>query len=346
MAVDQVETIRTRVAERAAVDANTFARDVAGGYEPIILRGQVAHWAGVEAARHGDAAAAGYLAGLGDGGRPLDVLVGAPDMRGRFFYRGDQLDGFNFHREKAPLQALLEQLMRMAEVPEGQRHTLYADAATAQDHLPGWARDNSLDLPLGGATPRLWIGNATQTATHYDGSVNLACVVAGRRRFILFPPEQLPNLYVGPLDRTLAGPPASMVDPLAPDFDRYPRFAEALRHARVAEMEPGDAIFIPAIWWHHVQSFGTLNILCNYWWAYDPTNSAFNAMIHAMMAVRDRPSAEKAAWRAWFDHYIFSDEAVHAGDHLPEAARGVLAAASAERTERMRAYLLNTLQRR
>ena len=341
------DTVRfgTPVPTRDAVDRATFAT-IAARYEPIVLRGQVAHWASVQAAAGGHAAAARYLAGLGDGGQPLDVLVGEPAMHGRFFYRGEQLESFNFHREKAPLDALLGELLKMADLPEAQRHTLYADAATARDHLPGWARENPLDLPLGGATPRLWIGNATQTATHHDGSINLACVVAGRRRFILFPPEQLPNLYVGPLDRTMAGPPASMVDPLAPDLDQFPKFAEAMEHALIAELAPGDAIFIPAIWWHHVQSFGPLNILCNYWWEFDPTNSAFNAMIHAMMAVRDRPSAEKAAWRAWFDHYVFGEAADHVGDHLPEAARGVLGSASVERTERMRAYLLQSLQRR
>jgi hypothetical protein len=346
MSSDDPARFGTPVAERDAVDSATFAAEVATRYEPIVLRGQVAHWASVRSAAGGDAAAARYLAGLGNGGEPLTVLVGKPEMKGRFFYRGDALEGFNFHREKAPLDALLGELLKMADRPEAQRHTLYADAAAAADHLPGWARENMLDLPLGGASPRLWIGNATQTATHHDGSTNLACVVAGRRRFTLFPPEQLPNLYVGPLDRTMAGPPASMVDPLAPDLERFPKFAEAMPHALVADLLPGDAIFVPAIWWHHVQSFGTLNILCNYWWAFDPTNSAFNAMIHAMMAVRDRPLAEKAAWRAWFDHYVFADDADQAGAHLPEAARGVLGAASPERTDRMRAYLLTTLQRR
>ncbi|MCP8890760.1 cupin-like domain-containing protein [Sphingomonas faeni] len=336
----------TRVEERDCVDSATFAREVATRSTPLVLRGQVGHWASVAAGRSGDQAIARYLIGLGDAGRPLDVLVGGPEFGGRFFYRGDNLEGFNFHREKAPLKLLLGELLRLAAVPERERHILYANAATANEHLPGWAAANPLDLPLGGAAPRLWIGNGSQTATHYDGSTNLACVVAGRRRFTLFPPGQVGNLYIGPLDRTLAGPPSSMVDPLAPDFDAYPRYAEALRHALVADLGPGDALFIPAIWWHHVQAFGTLNVLCNYWWAFDASVSPFHAMVHAMMAVRDRPAAEKEGWRAWFEHYVFGDDAPAAGDHLPEAARGVLGPASAERTERIRAYLMKSLQRR
>jgi len=57
-------------------------------------------------------------------------------------------------------------------------------------------------------------------------------------------------------------------------------------------------------------------------------------------------AAEKAGWRAWFDHYVFGDDAAAAADHLPMAARGVLGPASDERTERLRNYLLKSLQRR
>ena len=346
MKIDHPAATDARVEERAAVDAATFAAEVATSSTPIVLRGQVSHWASVRAGLDGDRAIAAYLAGLGNGGQPMEVLIGGPEFGGRFFYRGDQLEGFNFHREKASLGALLNELLRLSALPENARHILYANAATAPEHLPGWSAANPLDLPMGGAVPRLWIGNGTQTATHYDGSTNLACVVAGQRRFTLFPPDQVGNLYIGPLDRTLAGPPASMVDPLAPDFDRYPRYAQALGHALVADLGPGDAIFMPAIWWHHVQAFGTLNVLCNYWWSFDPTVSAFNAVVHALMAVRDRPAAEKAGWRAWFDHYVFGDDAAAAADHLPMAARGVLGPASDERTERLRNYLLKSLQRR
>jgi len=346
MRIEHPSVIEARVEERARADRDTFAGEVARRATPLVLRGQAAHWPAVAAGLAGDRATADYLAGLeapGAAGKPLEVLVSPPEFGGRFFYRGDRLEGFNFQRERAPLRLLLAQLLRLAALPEAERHALYANAATAPEHLPGWAAANTLDLDLGGAVPRLWIGNASQTATHYDGSTNLACVVAGWRRFTLFPPEQVGNLYLGPLDRTLAGPPSSMVDPLAPDLDRYPRYADALAHALVADLGPGDAIFIPATWWHHVQSFGNLNVLCNYWWDYDPSNSAFHALVHAMMAVRDRPDFEKRGWQAWFDHYVFGTDAGAAGDHLPEEARGVMGPAGAERTGRIRQYLLRAL---
>lgn len=330
-----------RVAERPAVDAETFTKEVLQEYRPVILRGQVRHWAAVRAGAHGDRAMAEYLAGFG-GGRPLEVMIGAPEIAGRFFYNNDQ-SGFNFQRQQVTLGQLLGELLRFAEQGVADPHALYANAATAPEHLPGWDAANALDLPTGNAPARLWIGNATQVATHYDQSNNVACVVHGRRRFTLFPPDQIANLYIGPLDHTMAGPPSSMVDPDAPDLARYPRFEEAMAHAQVAELAPGDAIFVPAIWWHHVRALDRLNVLVNYWWSAEATASPFGALIHALMSIRDLPAPEKAAWRSWFDHYVFGPEAGRAAEHLPASARGILSAASPARTERLRAFLIRML---
>lgn len=331
----------TRVAERAAVDAVTFRAEVAGEYRPLVLRGQARHWEAVRSAGQGDRAIAAYLAQFG-GGQPLEVMIGPPEIGGRFFYR-DDMRGFNFERQAVPLRSLLGELVRLAEAGDAAPPALYASAAAAPAHLPGWDQANPLDLPPPDAVPRLWIGNATQVATHFDASPNLAVCVAGRRRFTLFPPEQVANLYLGPLDNTLAGPPSAMPDPDAPDSDRYPRFAEALRHAQVAELEPGDALFVPALWWHHVRASARFNVLVNYWWAYDRSGEPFTALVHALMSVRDLPADQKRAWRAWFDHLVFGDDGDAAAAHLPDHAKGIIGPASRERTERIRHYLLTML---
>ncbi|HVI99368.1 MAG TPA: cupin-like domain-containing protein [Sphingomonas sp.] len=326
--------------ERDAVDAETFAREIVPAHRPVVLRGQVAAWpAAAAAARPRETAA--YLARFA-GDRPVEVMIGAPEIAGRFFYR-DDLRGFNFTREQVPVPMLLAKLVELAESDApAPAPALYAGAAAAADHLPGWADANPLPLPTPDAVPRVWIGNATHVSTHYDVSSNLACVVSGRRRFTLFPPDQIANLYVGPLDVTMAGQPASMVDLAAPDLTRYPRFAEALAHAMTAELAPGDAIYIPSLWWHDVQAEGPLNVLVNYWWGH-PEISPFPAMIHALVAMRDLPPAERAAWRGWLDHYVFGEEAPHAADHLPPHARTVLDAPSPERADYIRTYLLRTL---
>jgi hypothetical protein len=325
--------------ERDAVDAAGFAGVLAAD-TPVVLRGQVARWPAVTAAREGRAAAARYLAGFASG-PPVNVMVAPPETRGRFFYR-DDFAGFNFRTEEVPVRALLGELIRLADDPAAP--SIYAGSAPAAVHLPGWGEANPLGVDLPGAEPRVWIGNATRVSTHYDGSPNLACVVAGRRRFLLFPPEQLGNLYVGPLDRTMAGQASSMVDPDAPDLDRYPRFAEAMAQAMVAELEPGDAIFMPALWWHNVRADAPFNVLVNYWGTREDVQSPFLSMVHAIMALRDLPERERAVWRGWFDHYVFEGPQ-GATAHLPPAAQGMLGPPNGTRSARIRDYLARALSR-
>ena len=330
------------IAERAAVDAADFAAEIADGYCPVVLRGQVADWPAVAAARGGPAAIADYIAGF-DRGSTVDVLAGPANIEGRFFYNA-AVTGVNFERGTVPLRDLLAELVRMVDQPHPA--ALYAGAAAAEDHLPGWENANPLGLPTPGGNAKIWIGNRTRVATHYDVSSNIACVVAGRRRFTLFPPEQIRNLYVGPLEFTLAGQPTSMVDLEAPDFEVYPRFAEALDHAQSAELGPGDAIFIPSLWWHNVAALAPLNVLVNTWWGQANETPAFAALIHALLSIRDVAPAERTAWRDWFDHYVFGEDAHKSADHLPASARGVLSAASPGRTEQLKRYLQRSLERR
>ena len=332
----------TPINERSAVDPGTFERDIANAYAPVVMRGQVADWPAVVAGKGGPRAIADYIAGF-DSGRAAEVMIGAPEIDGRFFY-SDDMRGFNFHREQVPLRTLLTELLRLdgTQAPP----TLYAGAAAAQDHLPGWLNANPLPLPTPGAHPRVWIGNATRVATHYDVSSNIACVVAGRRRFTLFPPDQIANLYVGPLETTIAGQPTSMVDLDQPNLARYPRFAAALDAALVADLGPGDAIFIPSLWWHNIAATGPLNVLVNYWWDQNIDTPAFPALAHALMSIRDVSAGERDAWRVWFDHYVFSDSAAGVADHLPDHARGVLGPTSPQRTQMMKDYLVRALNRR
>jgi Cupin-like domain len=329
------------IAERGPVETETFIREVADAYQPVVLRRQVSDWPAVAAGLSGPNAIADYICSF-DEGRPAEVMVGKPEIAGRFFY-SDDMRGFNFHREQVPLRTLLEELVKLDGVPNPP--ALYAGATTATDYLPGWLEANPLPLSTPGAVPRIWVGNATRVATHYDVSSNIACVVAGRRRFTLFPPEQIANLYVGPLETTIAGQPTSMVDIDAPDFDRFPRFRDAWDAALVADLRPGDAIFIPSLWWHNVVATGSVNVLVNYWWNADPEAPAFPALAHALLSIRDVSPGERRAWQAWFDHYVFSDTAAGVADHLPEHFRGVLGAASPERTQFMKAYLARALGR-
>jgi hypothetical protein len=330
------------IREFHGVDRTRFEQEVRAAGQPAILRGLAADWPAVQAARESDEALVGYLKRFSHG-EPVQAIVGAPEIEGRFFYT-ETLEALNFTRGRSPLDPFLDRLLRdrAAERP----YAMAVQSIPAPDLLPGFAEANAIDLIESAPAPRLWLGNAIRVATHYDLMENIGIVVAGRRRFTLFPPDQVSNLYMGPIESTPAGTPVSLVDPAAPDLERFPRFAEAAVVAQAATLEPGDAIYIPYHWWHAVDSLAPVNLFANYWWdpAQNPVDRPYDAMLHALLAIRSLPADQRAAWRAMFDHLVFQT----AGDpaaHLPEAVRGVLGAPDAEQLRQMRGTLLQSLGR-
>jgi hypothetical protein len=339
-----MELPKNRIAEWRDVDRATFANEIVPRHRPAVLKGLVKNWPAVEAVSASPAAVCEYLAGFYRGA-PVEAFVGAPEIGGRFFYRPD-MAGFNFERKRARLTDFLGYLLSQMEV-EG-RPALYIGASPVQETLPGFERANSLNL-IGDkpAVPRIWIGNDITVTTHFDLSDNIACVVAGRRRFVIFPPSELPNLYVGPLDHTMAGQPASMVSLHEPDFEKYPKFRQALDAAEVAELEPGDAIYIPSLWWHHVDSLDPFNILVNYWWDDAPADagSPFEALAHGILTIGALPEARREEWRILFDHYVFRKNGDPAA-HLAPEHRGILGTSTPQLRARMKQFLMNALSRR
>ncbi|QUL37985.1 cupin-like domain-containing protein [Erythrobacter sp. JK5] len=329
-----------QVEEIAPVDAPTFERDVRPQFRPVVMRGVAGGWPVVHAGKVSAEAALEHIAGF-DTGRPTDVMIAPQTERGRFFY-SDDMRGFNFRRESLTLGNLAAHLREIAEQPDP--IGIYAGATAIASHLPGFDKANRLPLIDDmGAVSRIWIGNATQVATHFDLSDNIAVVATGKRRFTLFPPEAVADLYVGPLNVTLAGQPVSMVDPLAPDHDRFPRYANAERRKLVVDLEPGDAIYIPTLWWHHVAASDPINVLVNYWHNDAERGGGFLALVHAMLAIRDQPPAQREAWRAWFDHMVFGSDAPDAAAHLPQHAQGVNGPPSPARDDQIRRFILQVL---
>jgi len=318
-----------------AMDRARFVSEIVPAGRPVVFRGLAADWPLVQT-RDLSACLRPF-----DAGRPVNAFAGPPGMGGRFFY-SDDLKGFNFDRVQLSLTALLDRLAR------GGDDFVYAGAIPARTHLPGLAEANPMPLldPAKERLTSLWLGNRTITAAHWDLAQNLACVVAGRRRFTLFPPDQVGNLYVGPLDHTLAGQPVSLVDFDRPDLYAHPRFAEAMAHAMSADLEPGDVIYIPSLWWHHVRSLDDFGALLNVWWRDGPDYmvTPMFTLWHAMLTLRDLPANERAAWRVFFDHYIFQT----GGDpmaHIPVEARGLMAPMTPEIEARLKALLVRPLSR-
>lgn len=328
------------IREIGAVDRARFDAELQPAGEPVVLRGLAAEWPAVQAAKAGDAALVDYL-GAKAHDKPVAAIVGAPEIAGRFFYTPD-LSALNFTRGLSPLRPFLDRLLRDREHPGP--YAMAIQSIEARELVPGFDRENAIDLVDAAVEPRLWLGNAIRVATHYDLQENIGIVVAGRRRFTLFPPDQVANLYMGPLELTPAGTPVSLVDPAAPDLERFPRFAQAAAHAQTATLEPGDAIYIPFHWWHAVDSLDPVNLFANYWWspAAGAATSPYDAMLHALLALPGLPRDQRAAWRAMFDHLVFRLDADPAA-HLPAAAQGVLGPIDAEQAERIRATLRQQL---
>jgi hypothetical protein len=331
----------TDIVVRHDIDLKTFREEVLPASEPVVLKDLVKDWPVVRAGLQSPRALGDYLRGM-DQRKQVSVLEGPPAIRGHFFYRED-MRGLNFERRPATISATIDRLL--AQMDDPNPPALYVESAPTAEHMPAFSAANPQPLLPAQAPARLWLGNTLTVQTHFDLSSNIACVVGGRRRFTLFPPEQIENLYVGPIEFTVSGPPISMVSLQSPDLHRYPRFAEALRHARSAELGPGDALYIPYAWWHHVESLTPFNALVNYWWNdARQAGSPFDAMLHAILALRDLPPAQREVWRHVFDHYVFTaaDEAL---GHLPREQRGMLGPPSPERAQAIRGVLARAFSR-
>jgi len=327
------------VREWRGVDEERFREEIVPRGEPAVLRGLVSDWPAVVAASSPSQGCA-YIAKY-DAGREQQILTGPASIGGRFFYR-DDMSGLNFERRKTTIAAALQEML--AAIPDDAPGSLYIESTPIAEKLPGFEFENTIALAPGSARPRIWIGNAITVQTHFDLNDNIACVVAGRRRFTLFPPDQIGNLYVGPLDFTLSGPPVSMVDVAAPDLERFPRFAAAQAAAQAAELAAGDAIYIPYGWWHNVQSLERFNILVNYWWneARPAHGAPFDALLHAVMTIRDMPDDQRLVWRSLFDHFAFKQNGEPLA-YLAAQHRGMMGEMTLERARAMKAILLKSL---
>lgn len=337
---------KTLVIEGVAPDAIPYD-DLLAAEKPAILKGVVRDWPLARAARQSAAAAMDHLKSFYQGRKVL-AFIARPELKGRFGYTEDatQLD---FESERGLLGDYLDRILHFWD--DAAAPSFYIGSTDVDQFLPGFRGENDLVLnhPMFAANPPMvsaWIGNRTTALAHHDMSNNMACVLVGRRRFSLFPPEQVENLYPGPLEPTPGGQVVTMANIHEPDFARFPRLREALAAGEVAELEPGDLLFYPALWWHQVDALEPFNVMVNYWWNPTPAfmDTPQTTLLHALLSLRDRPEQEKRAWRAMFDYYVFGP-ADRAGAHLPEAARGNLGPMDELKARRLRAYLLNKLNR-
>lgn len=290
--------------------------------QPLVIKGLVAHWPLTKLANNLELA----LQHLQQSASEQYVYVNqaAHESQGRFFYTDDFSDK-NFTQSPQLLKTFLASLAQRTN-SSGTESDFQYMASTSVDYcFPNLLLEHTLPVALPSPLVSAWLGTQSVAATHFDVPQNIACNVLGQRRFTLFPPEQHDNLYIGPLDFTPAGQPVSLVDVKAPNLMKHPKFSTAIAHGYQVTLAPGDALFIPSMWWHNVEALDNVNLLFNYWWHSNPTylGAPMDALKHAILSIKSLPIEQRQAWKQLFSSYVF-DHQPDQFEHIPQNALGML----------------------
>lgn len=304
---------------------------------PVLLKQQIANWPIVQMAQQSLSCLKAYLSRFDSG---LEMLTFALEKRfnGRIFYN-DDFSGMNFNKLTMSLSSFFSAIAK-------KHNTLYMGSTNVQKYFPGLLDENELEFGISktDTVANLWLGNQSLIAAHFDFPNNFACNLCGTRVVTLFPPEQVDNLYIGPLDFNPAGPAISLVDPDAPDFDKYPKYQQAIAASVEFVLEPGDVLFIPSMWWHQIRACSDFNLLMNYWWKPTPAwmPSPMQALNLALMSMKRLPAEQKQAWQHLFKQFVFEDRNFA---HIPHSALGVLGEIDELAARKLRAQILAALNR-
>lgn len=335
-------TAKSAIRELTGIRPESVGEVIDSVTEPMLIKNLVQNWPAVIAGKQSLRSAADYIQEHYNG-NPLTAFTGSPLAKGRVGYNED-LSEFSFDRVSTTLDGVLDPIFAHLDDADAPMH--YVGSTLLDRWFPGFRDENDLEMGDRALLASIWLGNRVRVSAHFDVADNIACCVVGRRRFTLFPPDQIDNLYIGPWDNTPAGQPISLVDFSNPDFDKFPRFREALSSAVTVTLEAGDALCIPSMWWHHVEGLDGFNVLVNYWWRTTPSymGSPLNVLKHALLGLRDLPQEQRQAWKHIFDLYVFE----HNEDtlaHIPVQSRGILGALDDTAARQLRADLLSQLNR-
>ena len=137
------------IREFSTPDHDAIRREVIGSEQPAVLRGLVSGWPVVDVGRRSPAAVIEYLRRF-DNGSPVDAIMTPPEIEGRVFY-DDAMNGFNFVRNRLPITAVAEQVLRYAAFARSP--AVAAQSALIRDCLPGFSAENPLTVIDGTVRP-------------------------------------------------------------------------------------------------------------------------------------------------------------------------------------------------
>jgi hypothetical protein len=170
--------------------------------------------------------------------------------------------------------------------------------------------------------PLVWVGAGGQIVNlHIDPYKNFMCMLNGQKRVTLLPPRATRDLYVAPLDKQWANVIASRVQLTRWDRAEFPRVADALAFGVKATLQPGEMLYVPPLWWHHVES-SDLNIMVNCWEDDIPEtllNDSLAGFMEAIVIFAGTSATVREAYRDLYHRYVF-------GHGVPDSAVTVQAA--------------------
>src|SRR5262245_36056203 len=142
-----------KIRELSGIDPRALPAGLLESTEPVVLRGLVSHWPMVRAALESSQAANRYLLGFYKDAT-VGVVLGPPDIEGRFFYN-DEMTGFNFRPVRKRLDEVLAEIAKHA--PSPQPPSIYVGSTTIDTALPGFRAHNDIDLGGRNALASIWI---------------------------------------------------------------------------------------------------------------------------------------------------------------------------------------------
>jgi lysine-specific demethylase 8 len=289
-----------------------FLRELIGRYRPVVITDVVPTW------RASSLWSTEYLSTrVGD--KQVAVQV---SRNGKFTYDQDQRPGHTIET------MTIARLARIIDGKEPAAELHYLHQIPISKELPELLVD--LDAPAGMSgdlvLSNFWFGVAgTTTQLHFDQLNNYLCQVRGRKRVTIFDPAQTKYLYQYPM-----GSPRCHGSPVdiecATSRQQYPLIEQA-RYAETV-LEPGEMLFLPAYWWHHVRALDAA-ISVNFWWKPEASQNLAECVTRELPERYRRDRLSSTA--GWWGELGFLDAARLALDRHQLCVATLLAAAAWQR---------------
>jgi hypothetical protein len=211
------------------IDPARFFEDFYAANRPVVLKGLVDHW---------PAMTKWSLDYLGE--KVGDAVV---ELQAQRIAADDYELAKDRHKRMLPMRAVVDAI-RATEASNDFYVTAYNDTTNKQTLAALWedVGDVAILRPTGGRDGFFWLGpKGTLTPFHHDLTNNLLVQVMGRKRVLM-----VPSWEVGRM-RNAVHCFSGRAPEDWPDGGDLPPLLDCV-------IGPGDALFLPVGWWHHVEA--------------------------------------------------------------------------------------------